>query len=122
MFMGLVFEDAYGGAGLKTILPTENKLKDQCVWKVGAAVLQLAQSEDGKPETAEIAKPNAPSQAHSTKRSSRLEQRLVRWLVRKTSDDRKFKKFELTPAKFFSDSKSAHVRLLGRLYLIRSTN
>ncbi|WP_205891258.1 hypothetical protein, partial [Pseudomonas frederiksbergensis] len=77
---------------------------------------------DKKTTTTTAIATNTPSKAHQTENVSRIEQRLVRWVVRKTSNDRKFRKFELTPAKFFSDSKSPHVRLLGRLYLIRATN
>jgi HAD superfamily hydrolase (TIGR01549 family) len=122
MFAGLVFEDAYGGAGLKTILPTEDKLDANCVWKVGAAVLKRSKSDDRKTTNTETITTDTPGRAHLEKKVSRIEQRLVRWVVRKTSNDRKFSKFELTPAKFFSDSKSSHVRLLGRLYLIRATD
>jgi HAD superfamily hydrolase (TIGR01549 family) len=123
MFTGLVFEDAYGGAGLKTILPTEDKLEANCVWKVGAAVLQRAKSDARETcTTPENITTHTPRATHIKKNVNRIEQRLVRWVVRKTSNDRKFRKFELTPAKFFSDSKSPHVRLLGRLYLIRITN
>jgi len=122
MFAGLVFEDAYGGAGLKKILPTEDKLEEQCVWKMGAAALQRAQSENGQPNATETTVTNTPARTHPTKAASKLEQRLIRWVVRKTSNDRKFKKFELTPVKFFNDSKSPHVRLLGRLYLSRSAD
>lgn len=122
MFAGLVFEDAYGGAGLKTILPIDGNPEANCVWKVGAAVLQRANSDQKATGTTAAPKATSPKSAVQTKRFNRIEQRLVRWVVRKTSNDRKFQKFELTPAKFFSDSKSPHVRLLGRLYLIRAAN
>jgi len=122
MFVGLVFEDAYGGAGLKTILPIDGNPEANCVWKVGAAVLQRANSDKKATSTTVAPKATSPKSAVQTKKFNRIEQRLVRWVVRKTSNDRKFQKFELTPAKFFSDSKSPHVRLLGRLYLIRAAN
>ncbi|MGE7990778.1 hypothetical protein ACQKPE_06965 [Pseudomonas sp. NPDC089554] len=37
IFSGVVFEDAYGGAGLKTILPPVGEVDENCVWKPGMA-------------------------------------------------------------------------------------
>lgn len=124
MFTGLVFEDAYGGAGLKIILPDENNLETNCVWKAGAEVLKRSKrisqpsSDKGNTEKKLVKAPVIKEK----EKKPRIEHIFIRWLVRKTSSDSKFKKFEFTPNKFFADSKSAHVRLLGSIYMYRQPN
>jgi hypothetical protein len=39
IFEGIVFEDNYGGAGIKTILPIKKEIHNNCVWKEGQKVL-----------------------------------------------------------------------------------
>ncbi|MNJ20740.1 hypothetical protein D3C77_150780 [compost metagenome] len=145
MFSGVVFEDAYGGAGLKTILPPKGKIDDNCVWKVGMAVIKGHLEKQNTPKQAPVAKAASPAkniapvvvkvekrpvedtemQVQPLKHllvthKPKLEHKVIQWLVRRTSNDRKFKKFQETPSKFFADSKSTHVRALGRLYMYRA--
>lgn len=130
MFTGLVFEDAYGGAGLKIVLPQENNLEANCVWKIGADVLKKSVKATPPPNKPSRPKPttenipvsfNAAPAKHSNKKDH-IEQRFIRWLVKKTSNDKKVKKFELTPERFFADSKAAHVKFLGNIYMRRAKN
>ncbi|MCU1750289.1 HAD family hydrolase [Pseudomonas sp. 6D_7.1_Bac1] len=122
MFCDLVFEDTYGGAGLKTILSVDVNLKAECVWKVGAEVLKRAAQNNQPPKTE--SKPVRSSEvglSDSAEGKSRpVECRVIRWLVKATSNDKKFKKFEVSPDKFFADSKSRVVRGLGSLYALRT--
>lgn len=113
MFTGLVFEDAYGGAGLKIVLPEENNLEANCVWKAGADVLKRNK------KTTKSSSETGVTAIKDKQKGTRVEHIVIRWLVRKTSNDSKFKKFEFTPKKFFADSKSAHVKLLGSIYMYR---
>jgi len=140
MFSGVVFEDAYGGAGLKTILPPSGKIDDTCVWKIGMAAMKAHMDKQNMPPAAKnpmvknVAPISAKAPAHlpissdlqvqplkhlEVAHKPKLEHKVIQWLVRRTSNDRKFKKFQQTPAKFFADSKSAHVRLIGNIYMRR---
>ncbi|AOA09168.1 HAD-IA family hydrolase [Pseudomonas sp. TMW 2.1634] len=124
IFSGIVFEDAYGGAGLKTILPENDNLESNCVWKKGAEVIKAAMptAQQANAQTAKTDKSanQVVFEPPYAQVFDKIEHRIIRWVVRKTSNDKKFRKFEHTPVKFFADSKTKHVRLLGKIYMSRS--
>lgn len=137
IFSGVVFEDAYGGAGLKTILPEDNKLDTVCVWKKGVEARKRAVAQQSDtPKSSPKPLPSTPKnnvasigidlkdrerEVPSSRVTKKIEQRAIRWLVKKTSNEKKFRKLVSTPHKFFADSKSRHVKLLGKIYLMRAT-
>lgn len=120
---GVVFEDAYGGAGLKTILPLNNELDKICVWKKGAEVMQAFTKTTPSMTNIDTAPHQYSALAWKSpgiKVFNKIEHRIIRWIVTKTSTERKFRKFEAIPHKFFADSKARHVRFLGKVYMARS--
>lgn len=127
MFSGVVFEDAYGGAGLKTILPLNNDLKALCVWKKGAEIMR--ESLEGNGDSIEIPAAVAVADTPAVsvtgpepKTFNKIEHHIISWVIRCTSNDKKIKKFEKTPRKFFDDSKANYVKVIGRIYLARATD
>ncbi|MFJ4353848.1 HAD-IA family hydrolase [Pseudomonas sp. NPDC089428] len=133
IFSGVVFEDAYGGAGLKTILPPPDKVDENCVWKAGMASIKghleaqkkaantapAAKGANGIGNAARSELQVQPLKHLQNEHKPKFEHKVIQWLVRRTSNDRKFKKFQETPGKFFADSKAAHVRIIGNIYMRR---
>lgn len=107
MFSGVVFEDAYGGAGLKTILPELSTIQTtDCVWKAGKeAVLKMGAQVNNPASTTINNKPMVQNQPIALKAA-----KLV-------LNQHKFKKLRDNPKMFFEDSKNPIVWLLKPLYV-----
>lgn len=135
---GVVFEDAYGGKAMKTILPTPDKLRDECVWVRGREAMVRAETgpeEKKLPAKIQSAEPplniSEVGQGRSDKKISvlggapevealrfGLSGRVVHWYLMKTLDDRKRRKLLRDPGLFFYDSKNPFTRkVIGGIYL-----
>lgn len=108
MFHGVSFEDAYGGAKQRWLVPPPHRLaSDACIWERGSEVLlRDALSRNG---------------ASNTKANHEHD-----WMVRAVNDvagrvlsPRKSAKLKRNPERFFADAQNGVVRWLGRKYLAR---
>lgn len=103
IFMGIRFEDAYGGVGHKVLVPREPELKDaRCVWEEGRHAI-LDESSWSAPEEETM-------------------HRMVHWFAGRFLSERKRMKLEGDPVRFFRDSKNPLSRAIGRAYVARLRN
>ncbi|PVY79636.1 HAD superfamily hydrolase (TIGR01549 family) [Cupriavidus alkaliphilus] len=135
IFVGLKFEDAYGGGGHKVILPDVKDIaREEGVWKKGReAILRQMDAINKKkaterketsiaalPGTRANEKPKSDDIGVRTRSSNGqtklLLQRVVASAVHKMANEKKLRKFERDPALFFADSKSPLLRGLGAIY------
>lgn len=114
---GVVFEDAYGGAGLKIILPKIDDLDKGCVWQIGRDSLRKA-SAGGKPSNKEVksAVINDTDYSHA---SDGFKRKVISFIISKTLSQKKYNKFIRSPRDFFEDSQSVVVKSMGRVYLAK---
>lgn len=112
---GVVFEDAYGGAGLKIILPELNELSKGCVWQIGRDVLNRA-SAAGNPAkgNGKVVTIDDPVSVHAP---NGFKRKMISFIIAKTVSQKKYDKFIRSPRDFFEDSQSAVVRSMGKAYL-----
>lgn len=138
---GVVFEDAYGGKAMKTILPAPERLRDECVWVRGREAMVRAETggETGTPPAAKSQavspKADSDSGSHRLHISPAMDStsggakfgfsgRVIHWYLLRTLNDRKKRKLLRDPGLFFYDSKNAFTRkFIGGIYLksIRET-
>ncbi|MNV65806.1 hypothetical protein D3C71_1585260 [compost metagenome] len=114
---GVVFEDAYGGKSMKTILPAPDRLRDECVWLRGREAMIRA-------ETCTEEKKLPSGRRRAARRDPGNLGRVIHWYLLKTLDDRKKRKLLRDPGLFFYDAKNPFTRkVIGGIYLksIRET-
>lgn len=120
MLCGVVFEDAYGGAGLKTILSHPGNNDTKVVWTVGKiAVDRLVNLADKPVVKNPIAKKEVVQFENDSDAKAPLEKKVIKYLFSRTLSNKKYKKFELTPDLFFRDSKTIGSRFLRNIYFFR---
>ncbi|MPT12264.1 HAD-IA family hydrolase [Comamonas sp.] len=116
---GVVFEDAYGGAGLKIILgkPGDNSVRS--VWSNGVnSINKIPKKSDVVP----LAKTEKKYDLPLAEDKLFFEKLFIENLVRRFTSDRKYKKFQSDPAAFFADSKKIYGRLFAWIYFARAKN
>ncbi|MDB5818245.1 MAG: hypothetical protein JWQ11_1885, partial [Rhizobacter sp.] len=130
IFAGVMFEDAYGGGGQKTILPDISNLNRACVWQKGLAVLLDDAKRTGPSPASTSMSQAAPvvlagSLLALRKPVPALVQPLMRgaieWTWSRVLRGRKRLKFVRSPELFFHDAKGPFTRSVGRLYGNRQT-
>lgn len=110
---GVVFEDSYGGAGLKIILSnSEGGQKEKVVWTKGReAIEKLKRTEVlDKEKKYEIVQNQVANKSIFVKK-------IVRYFFSKALSEKKYKKFINSPEDFFRDSKVFGSKVIGFLYL-----
>ncbi len=108
---GVVFEDAYGGAGLKTILaqPENNDVK--VVWAKGKSAIETP--------TGEKLLKNPQILPAKTERENHIEKNIVEYFFKKTLNEKKYKKFKASPELFFNDSKKPGAEIIRKIFFFR---
>jgi predicted HAD superfamily hydrolase len=102
IFEGIVFEDNYGGAGIKTILPIKKEIHNNCVWKEGQKVL--------------IKDINIRNNLKNDEEIKIKENLFIDKLFLFFLKDKKYKKFKYKKVLFFKDSNKPLVKLIGKLF------
>ncbi|MGL5102319.1 MAG: HAD family hydrolase [Plesiomonas sp.] len=112
---GVVFEDAYGGAGLKTILPKIDDLDKGCVWQIGRdSLCKAAAAGKQTNKNVKFAVINDIDYSHT---SDGFKRKVISFIIGKTVSQKKHNKFIRSPRDFFEDSKSIVVKSMGKIYL-----
>lgn len=106
---GVVFEDSYGGAGLKIIL-SENSSANSIVWVAGKKSLDAVR--ENLPRVKVKNQDPIVVKKH-------LEKIFIGAVVERFSSDKKNKKFKSNPAMFFDDSTSLFGRVAKKVYFFR---
>lgn len=106
---GVVFEDAYGGAGLKIILSEKDNAK--VVWVNGRESLKSIASRTDQVNNAVVG-----LRQENSFDSSYLN-KFIRYIYSKILNDRKYKKLLQSPESFFHDSKFLGTKFVGKIYL-----
>lgn len=120
---GVMFEDAYGGTQYKTILPAIENIKLECVWKQGREALlnDLNQSAGASVavEKENVKKTSVEIQVEGNVAApnGRLKKKIIYWIMTKTLNERKKKKFIKNPYLFFADSKNGFIKRIGKGYM-----
>lgn len=116
---GVVFEDAYGGAGLKIILPKLNELNKGCVWQIGRDVMNRASAVGNSTKgNGKITTIDDPVSTHTP---NGFKRKMISFIIAKTVSQKKYNKFVRSPRDFFDDSQSAIVKRMGKAYLSRKS-
>ncbi|MGY8625379.1 HAD family hydrolase [Chromobacterium violaceum] len=110
IMQGVVFEDAYGGAGLKIILPSNGNLSAKAVWVNGKNCLESKQGKE--------ASKNIEGTSNNT-HHSHVEKNIIKGLTRIISSKKKYNKLINSPSAFFSESRNKLVKALGKVYFLR---
>ncbi|AUV32489.1 hypothetical protein C2U48_18300 [Escherichia coli] len=132
IFSGVMFEDAYGGARYKTILPLDNSIKSECVWKNGQrSLLSVASATEQHGVVGQNYNITGPEKKIKMNVSNELvslneygvvsksyKGKLIHWLLIKTLPEKKRNKFINKPHLFFSDSRNSLIKRLGRAYFL----
>lgn len=121
IFEGVVFEDAYGGAGLKTILPTlKNMEKENCVWIKGKETfINSIKNEQQKVETKKVEikeeiKLNTSNEFNiKITNESEMKYKVAKLIL----SPKKYHKLIYNPTQFFNDVKSKFSPLLKKIYI-----
>lgn len=109
---GVVFEDAYGGAGLKIILSDKNdNEKIKVVWTRAREAIESAMK--GNSEIKDKTMPVLQDEFSI----SNLLKKTLQYFYSKTLSDRKYRKFLQSPEDFFRDSKIFGAKFIGLIYL-----
>lgn len=139
IFSGVVFEDAYGGKAMKTILPTQDKLRDECVWARGREAMiraevgssdkkivaenkmPIKQSVNSEKTDASASTKNSAAehlQVESLRSQFGLSGKVIHWYLVRTLDEKKKRKLIRDPGMFFYDAKNPFTRkVIGGIYL-----
>ena len=102
----VVFEDCYGGAGLKVILGEHNDTKTNIVWKQGKEALKGLSS------------PAAGNRGDFS--GKHVEKRFVELIIRNLCSRKKYSKFIRDPRIFFGDSKKLLSAVMEKVYFLRN--
>ncbi|WP_323921437.1 HAD family hydrolase [Aeromonas caviae] len=114
---GVVFEDAYGGAGLKIILPKIDDLEKGCVWQIGRDSLRKAEEVGNSTnKNVKSAVINDTDYSHAP---DGFKRKVISFIIAKTLSQKKYNKFIRSPRDFFEDSQSVVVKSMGRVYLAK---
>ncbi|WP_313569460.1 HAD family hydrolase [Comamonas terrigena] len=114
---GVVFEDAYGGAGLKIILSEVGDIKTKIVWSNGREALMNNLQEPGYSNGLVAFK--KPIDEFEGTKQIHFEKRILDAFIKKFTSSKKYKKFLANPDVFFGDSQKFSARFVRKIYFLR---
>ncbi|WP_026879011.1 HAD-IA family hydrolase [Ignatzschineria larvae DSM 13226] len=118
LFLGITFEDAYGGNMERSILSEKVTIDGTGVWRKGVQV--LTEHNKNSRETIKFEDKTSKSYAgliHPMHLNRKVTQKWIYYLITNFVTENKKRKFLKNPQLFFHDSKSTFIRILGKKYL-----
>lgn len=114
----VVFEDSYGGAGLKIILSLE-KDKDKSIWKAGLKAFEESDNSLKSKSSINLSQILDKNLIGANNEKEHWEKNILDIFLKKSVSSAKYRKFKNSPIDFFNDSKKISGKIAKNIYFLR---